>query len=184
MNERTRLMVLTRMALLNGVVLTLLSLQFVSPPAFFLLLWIAPAVFGIEASLTPLPLTLVSSLLIVVIAGGLFGLAIGVSAALFVLVGMVAGTTRRWRWIGIARVGASMLALIGGFSGFAAAAFWLANVNLTSLLATIQAGLGSTDLTTFLVTLGGGFVFLMLCVAVAIEGLIGRISRRLITHVP
>ena len=183
MKERTFLIVLTRMALLNGVVLTLLSLQFVSPPAFFLLLWIAPAVFGIEASLTPLPLTLLSCLLVVAIASGLFGLAMGISAALFVLVGTVAGTTRRWRWIGIGRVTASMVALICGFGGFAAAAFWLANVSPTSLLATLQSGLGATDLATFVAVLGGGFALLMLVLATLIEGLIGRVMRRLITQV-
>ncbi|HEX5548059.1 MAG TPA: hypothetical protein VFX24_11660 [Ktedonobacterales bacterium] len=134
MTNRNRLRSLTLIALMNAFVIALIAVQLVIPLAFVPLLCIVPTVFAIETYIAPIRLTLLSCLIVIGVAALGFGLAVGLWAAVYVLAGVVAGLTRRWKWPIVARDVALALVLLALVGGAVTAFTLLAGLSLTDLL--------------------------------------------------
>lgn len=97
MNEREVIVSLTRVAFLDAIILSLLSVQSVMPFVFLMLLWLIPLVFALEIYLVPIRVVWISALVVSVLALALLGVSIGFWAVVYVTLGITLGTCRRFR---------------------------------------------------------------------------------------
>jgi hypothetical protein len=137
MSQRERLLRLTRIAFLDGLALSLLSLQFVVPPLLVVMLVIVPAVIALQIYHAPDGFTFLSLLVLVLAAYVLYGPVSAVWTAVYAVIGAAMGLARRAKAPYAARL------LVEGplcVAGIAAAAFTFAAL----------AGMRWADLAAFL----------------------------------
>ena len=103
MNERDTVLALTRLAFLDAIILSLLSVQSVLPFVFLVMLWLAPIVFALEITLVPHRIAWVSGLVVPALALALLGLDIGLWASVYFVLGATLGMAWRLRLPWIAR---------------------------------------------------------------------------------
>jgi hypothetical protein len=182
MSERERLTAYTQMALLNAITLSLIGIQVIASPAFFLLLWIIPAIFAIQTTLMPLRLTLLSCLIVVGIAL-LFGLDIGSASVVYVLTGTIAGTLRRWKLPAAVRIPVTTLALTILLAAFVAVLILFLGLAASSTLSQMQPYLHLIGgLTPLILSMLLGLVVVALILAIIIDLLTSGILSRLVLH--
>lgn len=185
MSERERLTAYTQMALLNAIVLSLLGIQVIVSPTFFLLLWIIPAIFAIQATMMPLRLALLSCLIVVGVALLIFGLDVGATSVLYVLTGTTAGTLRRWKSPAVVRIPLTALVLaVLLAAGFVGGLMLVLGQTVSSTLAEVQPYLQFIGgLKTLLFNMALGLAGLALILSIAIDTLTSGILSRLALHV-
>jgi hypothetical protein len=181
MNERRYLTLLTQIALFDAVVLFLISLQFVSPPLFVILLWLASVVFAVEACITPLPLTLLSSALMLTVTIAAFGPLVGIWSLVYIATGLVAGLLRRWRWPLLVRLPLAGIAFCGSIVGVFALYFWLSGLSFALVVRQFDLSQLTRLAMQFAAVLAAMVAIFALVVASTVDALTGRIVTRLRT---
>lgn len=95
MNERAQIAVLVKIAFLNAIILSFLSVQFVMPAMFLLFLAFLPVVFALMFYYAPARMAILGTLALTIIASVLFTPYTGLWTLLYGLVGTVLGLA--WR---------------------------------------------------------------------------------------
>lgn len=184
-NEHARIAALTLAALLNGITIALMAIQFVVPPAFVMLICLVPAIFALEALWTPPSVSLLSGMLAVATALAFFGPAVAAWCGIYVLAGLVAGFARRLRFPVALRIAVVMVSMMALVSGVVALFVWLAGIPLIPLLtqpivpAVVPLAPGiSLALPNLGVFALLGLIVLALIAAAIVDGFIGAMLAR------
>lgn len=177
--ERRQLLALTRLALLNGVALTLISAQFLSPPVFVIMLGAIPTIFAVGALLASPAAVALSGLAVVTLATLFFGPLIGAWMALYVIIGGTLGIARRWRWPAVWRVMAAAGAAAASLAALIATFLWFAGLRLSDLLALSPPPTAALPVPIPIpALLGIGFAGLAALIAVTIDRFVARVVGR------
>lgn len=177
MSEHARTLALTKVAFLNAVIFSLLSIQFALPPAFVVLLCIVPAIFALQAYHVPMKLVSLSGLLAIVASSVAFGIIVGVWTCIYFVAGTSLGVGRRYHMPFAFRLltttVAFILMLVVGTIAFAG----LADVNMRDVNALISRSPLLTRV-AILPILATGVVFLSLLASWGAD----RFLARLLSH--
>ena len=134
MNDHSRVVALTQVAMQNAIILSFLSIQFVVSPAFALMLWIVPTIFALEACRVPLGTTVLSGLLLVTMSLVLFGVDIGLWTLLYVSAGGTLGIGQRGGWHWSIRFVATWAVLTALLMAIAATFAWMMQMDLLQVI--------------------------------------------------
>ena len=129
MNERMRVASLTRMAFLNAIIISFLSMQFVMPAAFVLLLALVPVIFALAFAEVSAVTATLSSFALILISSLLFGLDVGLWTLVYGLVGLVLGMSWRLHLPWGLRLAGTSLAFATGLAAAVALFAWISRVS-------------------------------------------------------
>jgi len=178
MSERDRILALTQAAFLSAVAFTFLSIQFVMPPSFVVLLGVVPAIFGLQAYHVPLKLAGLAGVLVIVLSSVMFGVTLGVWAGLYFVVGSVLGIGWRYRLPLALRLLVTSLASVLSLLATVAMFGWMANIRWQEVAhAWVQFPV--LDQTSFLTFLATGLVFWCVLFSLGADRFLAQVLRHI-----
>jgi len=176
MNDRDRLLLLTRIAFLNAIILSFLAVQFVISPIYIVFLVLIPVTFGLQIYHASLGKAALSFILVITLAFLLFGIVVGYWALIYAIIGCGLGLARKYRlpyWLRLPMISTTYFLSITGilytFGRFA-------NISWDDLMAVISGYLPLEGVQIFSM-LSIGLFFWSLLNTIGSEQLISRVLR-------
>lgn len=177
MNDEKRLLSLTRIAFLNAIILSLLSIQFLVPPTFIILLLLIPVIFTLQTYISHLWHIILSFAVILLISLSVYGIGIFSWTIFYGLVGILSGIILKMNLVRVGRViitatlyVVSFLVLVIGFGR-------LVKINWNEIIVkydTIMSGASFN----FVTTLAIGFFIWGVILSVLADLLVVRILKQ------
>lgn len=184
MHDTDRVLALTEAAMYCALAISLLSLQFVIPVLFVVMVWLIPVVFAVTAVRLPLRIAVTVCVLIVILSLGVFGPVTGAWAVFYAVFGMCSGWLHRLQiWIVVqiccltlvfAVLCAVLVALYAELANLSLAE--IQNWVIDSLIRLLPV---SMDKNIVVVSLGGLIVGLSAAIAVVTVFTVKRVLARL-----
>jgi hypothetical protein len=166
--------------MLNALALTLLSIQFIAPPAMVALIVVVPALYALQVRLLPASLWPLAGLTGLLLALLLFGPDTAIWALVYMLLGLVCGVGQRLSWPRVGLILLTGLACTLALAGLVLLFGALVRLDWNALrtgLAQIAAPLG-VEL-PLLPLAAGALSLWALLIAVGVEWMAGSIFARL-----
>jgi hypothetical protein len=176
--ERDWILALTRVAFLDAVVFSFLSIQFVMPPTFVILLWVVPTVFALQAYHVPLRLTGSSGVLVVLMSSVVFGIAIGIWTWIYFMAGCVLGVGRRYHLPLVLRLLTTAMTFATCLFASVIVFGWLANISWQEISAALVL-LPAPDQIPILPCMIVGLALWSMLLSLGTESSLARILRHL-----
>lgn len=178
MTERAQVVASTQMAMLNAIILSLLSIQFIVPFAFILLIWIVPTIIALQVYHVPLKLMLLSGLVIIGLSFILFGIDVGFWMVVYISAGSVLGISRKlnyhwsFRLLSVAfAFTVSLLAIMIIFG-------WLTQISWQEIQ-NVLAKLSLFNQIPLLPAMVGGLITWTVIISVVVDWFLSRVLRQL-----
>jgi hypothetical protein len=137
-SDRNHILALTQVSFLSALILSIVSIQFVLPFSFVLLLLIVPVIFALQTYHVRILTSLVSGLAVVILSFALFGIAVGLWTFIYYLAGTMLGLGQKYRFPLLVRILSNTLAYSAALCTILLIFMWIARLGwqeITNLLA-------------------------------------------------
>jgi hypothetical protein len=178
MTDRNQMLALTQVAFLSALILSLVSIQFVLPFSFVLLLLIVPVIFALQTYHVGIPTSLLSGLMVVFLSFAVFGIAIGLWTFLYYLAGNILGIGQRYRFPWLLRILSNTFAFSTSLCTILLAFGWLTHISWQDITNSLSSYpmLNSIIGIRFLFT---GMIVSALLASVVADNFLTRVLRQL-----
>ncbi len=178
MTDRNQILALTQVAFLSALILSIVSIQFVLPFSFVLLLLIVPVIFALQTYHVRMPTSLLSGLAVVFLSFALYGIAVGLWTFIYYLAGNILGIGRKYGFPWLVRILSNTLAYSASLCIIVLAFGWIAGISWQEITDALSLYLMLNPIVSIQILFAGMIVSALLVSLVA-DSFLSRVLRQL-----